>query len=99
MKLHLTIIVFLFSVICLAQDTSRLVPFNKRAVAAMDAQAKKDTIRIDTSKRWKKLLVLPQKKLTWWDITKQFVSKMWDDKPYMVIIIAKPYAASMREEV
>jgi hypothetical protein len=89
MKSKLTILALLFCFCALAQDTQAPTTFQKRAEAAMEAQNGKDsiTIRKDTTKNWKKYLVQPTKKLTWWEITKQFVSGMWEKNPFMVAIM------------
>ncbi len=89
MKPKLTILALLFCFSALAQDTQAPPTFKKRAEAAMQAQRSDDSIkiRIDTAKNWRKYWVQPEKKLTWWQITKQFVSAMWEKNPFMVAIM------------
>lgn len=89
MKSKLTILALLFCFCALAQDTQAPTTFQKSAEAAMQAQRGNDsiTIRIDSTINWKKYVVQPARKLTWWEITKQFVSSMWEKNPFMVTVM------------
>lgn len=89
MKPKLTILALLFCFCALSQDTQAPPTFRKRAEAAMQAQRGGDSvkIRMDTTNNWRKYLVQPAKKLTWWQITKQFVNGMWEKNPFTVVII------------
>ncbi len=89
MKFKLSILALLLCIYTLAQDTQATVTFNTRSKAAMQAQDTRAAIKIrtDTTGGWRKYVVQPAKKLTWWDIAKQFVNVMWDKNPFMVAIL------------
>ncbi|MEO7311176.1 MAG: hypothetical protein ABIX01_12315 [Chitinophagaceae bacterium] len=92
MKLQLTILAVMVTIFTFSQDTSHQTSYRKNTIAALKAQEPVEvkpqpiTISNDTTKGWRKFTVVPVKEKNWWGYTKDFITAMWNDKPWILVL-------------